>query len=142
MAGTYPHFKLYQNDGTTLVYEFEKVVDWGDGLFQDFNTFAKHESLRGQGSIISDGSESDWELPLEFLLVGDDYDNLMNQEANILSTVVKNTQYILKVDITSSTTKDLKVKLLSSIRFPITNDKSKVIKFQRGFITFLVNCWA
>lgn len=142
MAGTFPKFQLFQNDGTTLVYDFESVLDYGDGLVQDFNTFSKHESLRGQGSIISEGSQSDWELPIEFYLSGDDWEDLIAQMISIKNTILKNTQYVLKVDLTVSTTLDLKVKVLNSIRFPITNTKNKAVRSQRGFITFLVNCWA
>ena len=38
--------------------------------------------------------------------------------------------------------KDLKVKRLSPILFPITNTQKKVVNFQQGNITFRVDCWA
>ena len=78
------------------------------------------------------------ELPLEFYLTGNDYEDLIAQEENITNLIQKNVKYVLRVDLTISTTKDLKVKRLIPIRFPITNDKSKVIRSQRGFITLLV----
>jgi len=142
MPGTFPRFILYQSNGTTPVYEFECVLDYGDGIYQDPITFAKHESLRGQGSIISEGSTTEWELPLEFYLKGNDYADLIAEQSTIQTTILKNTKYVLKVDLTPSTTKALKVKRLSSIRFPITNPRSKVVTSQRGFITFVVDCWA
>lgn len=141
MASGFPRFKLYQENGSTLVYEFENILDYGDGIFLDPTTFSRHTSLRGQGSIISDGSETDWELPLEFYLTGDDYEDLIAQEKNITNLIQKNIKYVLRVDLTISTTEDLKVKRLIPIRFPITNDKSKVIRSQKGFITLLVNSW-
>jgi len=142
MPGTFPRFILYASNGTTPVYEFEYVLDYGDGIYQDPITFAKHNSLRGQGSIISEGSAEDWELPLEFYLKGDDYEDLIAKQSTIQTTILKNTKYVLKVDLTPTTTKALKVKRLSPIRFPITNQKNKVVTSQRGFITFLVDAWA
>ncbi len=143
MAGIFPRFRLYNSTGLSLLYEFDNVLDWGDGILLDPITFSKHESLRGRGSIISEGSLRDWELPLEFLLTGTDYEDLMIQKQFVNNSIVKNTKYILKVDLTEvGGTKDLKVKRLNSIRFPVTNDKSKVVRFQKGFITFLVDCWA
>lgn len=142
MAGaTFPRFRLYQNDGTTLVFEFDLVTDWGDSPFLDPITFTEHLSLRGQGSIISEGSQAPFDFPLEFLLIGDDYEDLVDQMNALPNTIVTNTQYVLRIDLTPSTTKDLKVKRLSSILFPITSSL-KVVKHQTGNIIFRVNSWS
>ena len=141
MAGTFPRFRLYENDGTTLVFEFEKVIDWDNSPFQDPITFSEHTSLRGQGSIISEGSQAPFDFPLTFVLLGNDYEDLAGQMNTLPSTIDINTQYILKIDLTASTTKDLKVKRLNPIQFPITRRK-KVVTFQDGIITFRVDSWA
>lgn len=141
MAGTFPRFRLYANNGTTLIYEFEKVLDWDNSPFQDPITFSEHISLRGQGSIISEGSQAPFNFFLNFMLVGDDYEALAGQMNTLPSTIDTNTQYILKIDLTASTTKDLKVKRLVPIQFPITT-RQKVVKFQEGIITFRVDSWA
>ena len=141
MAGTFPRFRLFQNNGTTLVFEFDKVIDWGNAPFQDPITFSEHISLRGQGSIISEGSQAPFDFILNFIFSGVDYEDLAGQMNTLSTTIAKNTQYILKIDLTASTTKDLKVKRLSPILFPITTRK-KVVTFQEGAITFRVDSWA
>ncbi len=143
MAGaTFPRFRLYQSDGTTLVFEFDIVLDWGDSPFIDAITFTEHTSLRGQGSIISEGSQAPFDFPLQFLLNGADYEDLAGQMNSLPSTIIFNTKYVLRIDLDEvGTTKDLKVKRLSSILFPVTNSKKKVVTFQEGNITFRVDSW-
>jgi len=141
MAGTFPRFRLYDSTGVSLIYEFENVLDWGNAPFLDPITFSEHTSLRGQGSIISEGSQAPWDLTLNFMLIEDDYESLVAIMNGLSSTIVNNTKYVLKIDLTSITTKDLKVKRLEPIQFPVTR-KKKVVTFQEGIINFKVNCWA
>ena len=138
MASGFPRFKLFQNDGTTLVYEFERVTETND--FQDPVTFSEHLSLRGQGSIISEGSISPWDLNLTFVLQGDDYEDLVAQMNSLLTTIETNTEYILKIDLTSSTTKNYNVKRLQSFSFPLNNGKKRV-NFQTSNIILRVDSW-
>lgn len=144
MAGaTFPRFRLYQSNGTTLVYEFDTVLDWGESPFQDAITFAEHTSLRGQGSIVSEGSTAPWDFPIQFLLTGTDYEDLAGQMNSLPSSILNNTKYVLRIDLDEvGTTKDLKVLRLSTILFPVTNSKKKVITFQEGNIIFKVDAWA
>jgi len=143
MAGnTFPRFRLYQSDGTTLVFEFSTVLDWGDSPFIDAITFSEHTSLRGQGSIVSEGSQAPFDFSLEFLLLGDNYEDLVGQMNTLPSTILNNVKYVLRIDLDEvGTTKDLKVKRLSPILFPITSNL-KVVKHQTGNITFRVDSWA
>lgn len=144
MAGsTFPRFRLFQSDGTTLVFEFESVLNWGDSPFVDAITFAEHTSLRGQGSIISEGSTAPFDFSLQFLLTGIDYKDLAGQMNSLPSTILNNVKYVLRIDLDEvATTKDLKVKRLSPILFPVTNENKKVITFQEGNIIFKVDAWA
>ncbi len=143
MAGaTFPRFRLYQNDGTTLVFEFDLVTDWDNSPFQDPITFGEHNSLRGQGGIISEGSQAPFDFPLTFMLIGNNYEDLVAQMSALSTTIATNTQYILRIDLTLSTTKDLKVKRLSSILFPTGTGSKKVVDFQEGLITFKVDVWS
>ena len=144
MAGaTFPRFRLYQSDGTTLVFEFDATLDWDNSPFQDPITFTEHTSLRGKGSIISEGSPAPFDFPLRFLLTGADYKDLVGQMGSLRSTILNNTKYVLRIDIDEiGGTEDLKVKRLSSILFPITSDSKKVVTFQEGTIIFRVNSWA
>jgi hypothetical protein len=140
MAGTFPRIRLYNSTGVSLIYEFENVTDIND--WQDPITFAEHASLRGQGSIISEGSNAPWDLNMSFVLIDDDYEALVSQMSSILSTIVKNTKYILKVDLTASTTKDYKVKRLQSFVFPLNNNNKKRVNFQTVNGIFRVDSWA
>ena len=141
MAGTFPRFRLYAENGISLIYEFDNVLDWSDSPFLDPTSFVEHTGLRGQGSIVSAGSTEAWDFDLEFYLSASDYEALVVLMQAVSSTVVFNTRYILKIDLTTGgSTKDLKVKRLQSVRFPITS-KRKVVKSQRGLITLKVDCW-
>lgn len=139
MPGSFPRFRLYQSDGTTPVYEFECVTDIND--FQDPFNFIEHTSLRGQGSIISEGSTSPWDLNLTFILTGEDYEDLVDQIDDLLTTIIKNTKYVLRVDLTPSTNKVYKVKRLESFDFPLNNNKKRV-NFQTVNLTLRVDAWA
>jgi hypothetical protein len=141
MAGTFPRFRLYDSTGVSLIYEFENVTDWGNTPFLDPITFSEHVSLRGQGSIISEGSQAPWDLSLNFMLIEEDYEALVAILNTLSTTIANNTKYVLKIDLTSITTKDLKVKRLETIQFPVTRNK-KVVTFQEGIITLRVDCWA
>ena len=139
MAGTFPRFRLYDSTGVSLIYEFENVTDIND--WQDPITFAEHTSLRGQGSIISEGANAPWDLNMSFVIINDDYEGLVSQLNSLLTTIVKNTKYVLKVDLTASTTKDYKVKRLESFAFPL-NNKKKRVNFQTVNGIFRVDSWA
>lgn len=140
MAGSFPRFRLYDETGTSLIYEFEKVTD-ESGIFQDPETFVEHTSLRGQGSIIAEGSDAPRDITLTFLLIDNDYEALVAQINALSTTIVKNTKYILKVDLTASTTKDIKVKRLEPMQFPITR-RQKRVTLQDVLITFRAGSWA
>lgn len=137
MAG-FPRFRLYAADGVTLVYEFVNVTDIDD--FADPTDSVEHTSLRGQGSIITEGSDAPWDLPLDFVLIGEDYEDLSAQIINVKNTIVKFTKYILKVDVTTGTTQDYKVMRLQTFEFPIQGNKKR-INFQHVKVNFRVDSW-
>jgi len=134
-----PTFKLYDSTGTSLQYTFEYVTDIDD--FQDPQSFVEHTSLRGQGSIISAGSTEPWDLTLTFMLKNTTYAGLVAEMNALLTTIAKNTKYVLKVGLTSTTTKDYKVKRLTSFQFPLDSRKKR-ITWQRVVCTFRVDAWA
>lgn len=138
MSG-FPTFKLYQSDGTTLVYEFDNVTEIND--FQDPATYVEHSSLRGQGSIISGGDDAPWDMTLTFVIFDDNYQGLSNQINNLSTTIAKFTKYVLSIDFgESGDTKDYKVQRIASIEFPLTNNQKRV-RIQTCQITFRVNTW-
>jgi hypothetical protein len=139
MPAGFPRFRLYESNGTTLVYEFVYVTDIND--FQDPADFVEHTSLRGQGSIIVEGSNQPWDLNLSFVLIDEDYEALVAQLNALPSTIDKFTKYILKVDLTPSSTKNYKVMRLQSLQFPLNNNKKRV-NFQTAQIVLRVDTWA
>ena len=149
MAGnTFPRFRLYQSDGTTLVYEFSLALNWDNSPFQDPITFSLHKSLRGQGGIVSEGSQDTFDFPLNFMLVGSGINNtektkdLLDQMNTLPITILPNTKYVLRIDLDEiGNTKDLKVLRLQSFSFSLTTNK-KVVTFQEGIVIFIVDAWA
>ena len=134
-----PTFKLYGANGSTLVYTFDYVTD-ETGLWDDPVNYSEHTSLRGQGSIISEGGLSPFDLSLTFILKGTDYYNLTEKIDDVQTKIVKFTPYILKVSKTLSTVRSIKVKRISPILFPYTY-KQKRINIQNGVITFRASSW-
>ncbi len=137
-----PTFKLYASDGISLIYQFEHVLDWGDGPFFDPKSYVVHKSFRGQGGIVSDGTDDTWNFGLEFYLSGSDYADLVAKMKAVSTSIVFNTKYILKIQLSSGgSTEDLYVKRLSNVTYPISS-LNKVVTSQKGTINFLVDCWA
>ena len=133
-----PTFKLYDSTGTSLQYTFTYTTDIDD--FQDPQSFVEHTSLRGQGSIVSAGSTEPWDLTLTFVLKDDNYEGLASQMNSLLTTIAKNTKYVLKIGLTNATTKDYKIKRLTSFEFPLDRRKKRVT-WQTVRVTFRVDAW-
>lgn len=110
-----PSYILYNSSGTGQIYTFPKVQV--DNSPQDPTDYVEIDGLRGQGSIIIPGSNEAWDLILDFVLCGTDYQDIRAQMDALEATIVKNTKYILKIDLTPSTTKDYKVKRLETFIF-------------------------
>lgn len=137
---TFPRYRLYESDGTTLVYDFENVLD-DKGIFEDPTNFIEHVALRGQGAINIEGSTSPFDITLNFVLFGTDYEDLVAKMLSVKSTIDQNTKYILKVQLTTGgSTEDFKVKRLTSIQWPNSRN-SKRVRIQDGTITLRVNTW-
>ena len=130
-----PSYKLYASDGLTLVYTFQYVQN--DNGPQDPLKFTEIKGIRGQGSIIIAGSDDSWDSKLQFILIGKNYQDLIAQMNALQSTIVKKTPYILKVDLTPSTTQDYNVMRV----MPIDWEPSQRFYSQKGTISFKVNSW-
>lgn len=142
----YPSFKLYESDGSTLVYEFECVTDIVDN--QDPAHYVEHETLRGTGSRIIPGSESAWDLPLSFMLIAsgssdaDKYTDLTAKIDTVKNTIQKFTKYIFKVEKTQGgATEDYNVMRIAPISFPVSDTNLKRVTLQPVDMVLRVNCW-
>ena len=88
------------------------------------------------GSIIIPGSTEAWNLNLNFILQSDDYEELISSMDSLESTIVMHTNYVLKIDRTSSSTKDYKILAMNS---NIIIMKTEIIsEFDGGVYCFLL----
>lgn len=134
---TFPvKYILYQSDGSTPVYTFSYVQN--DTSLQDPKDFVEISSLRGVGSIIIPGSVQAYDMSISFIVVGEDYEDLIDKLDTLQSTIVTQTKYVLKIDRTSSTTKDYNVMRLQS--FDITSDDFRTNMAQVECV-LRVNSW-
>lgn len=141
MALSFPTYELFDSTGVSSVYKFPNVID-DPGVFSDPKSFVEHTSLRGEGSIISAGCGEPFDITLTFVLQGTDYEDLVAQMDALLTTIDFNTKYVLKIDLTTGgSTRDYKVKRLSSFQFPLDRQKKRVT-FQTVRVTFRVDSWA
>lgn len=131
-----PEYIVWNETETAQIYTITFVQS--DNSPQDPGKFVELNSFRGQGAIIIDGGDTaPWNLILDFVLQGTDYEDLIAKMDAVENTILKNEKYVLKIDRTASTTKDYKVKRIDPIVW--ANDRRTTI--QHGTITFLVNSW-
>jgi hypothetical protein len=126
----HPQFRLYAANGSTLVYEFEHVqniVGWPS----DQPSNIEITNLRSQGSINIPGGKKSYDIALQGILLGTDYSDLTSKILALRDTVVSNTNYVLKLDKTSSTTDDIHVIRIEPIQlndsYRLTMQKYNVI---------------
>lgn len=129
-----PSYKLYQNDGLTLVYTFDAITQ--DNSPKDPKKGYDVEGIRGEGLIHVGGAKASWDLILRFHLSASDYEALIAKMDTLKDTILEDTKYVLKIDRTSSTTQNYNV-ILRSIEW----DAGRRTKYQKGTIIFSVNAW-
>lgn len=110
-----------------------------DNSPQDPGKFVELNSFRGQGSIVVDGGNTaPWDLILDFVLQGTDYEDLIAKMDAVGDTILKNTKYVIKIGRTISTTKDYKVKRIEPVVF---RPNERRLTIAHGTITFRVASW-
>ena len=132
-----PSFKLYDNTGLNLQHTFEVVQN--TNAPQDPQANVIHRTTRGKGAIVIDGGQEAWELEIEGILSADDYEALVVKMDAMTAAIVKFTPYILKIDKTSTTSYEYKVKRVLPIEWGETNYRNNYI-FYRCIL--LVNSWS
>jgi hypothetical protein len=131
-----PTFKLYDYTATTLLYTFP-LVQYTNAP-QSVQDTVEISNLRGQGSIILDGGNSAWDLELQFVLRGDDYEDLTSKIDELESALELNTPYQLTIDKSESAVYQYKVKRIT----PITYDASLRTRIQKVSVLLRVNSWS
>ena len=124
-----PSFKLYAEDGVSLVYTFEHVFDtnWP----QDNPSSIEYTNTRSTGAITIPEGDQPYDIFLDSVLLGDDYTALTAKIFALRDTVVANTRYVLKceksIGIFDSIKVMRKVKIYLEKSKRINNQKYKII---------------
>ena len=130
-----PTFQLLASNGTTPVYTFDYIINRNYP-----NENPRHIALtnnRGVGEIIIPQGKGAWDYLLEGVLLASFYSALETKKASLLSTVLTNTRYVLRVDTSPTTYADFKVMRLSSIEWGNTNHNT----YQYFTIILRVDTW-
>jgi len=139
MADFTPKFKLYNTGvGGTLRYTFIAVQY--TNAPQTTGKYVEIKGQRGIGSIIIDGGTDTWELVIRGILYNegdDDYEDLTANIDTLEAAVVYNTPYVLRIDKTSTTYYEYKVKRVK----PISYSESFRTDMQEYEVRLLVNVW-
>lgn len=134
-----PSFDLYASNGITLIYTFP-VVQYTN-LPVSNGRYIEIEGQRGIGSIILDGGQSPFDIIINgFFMIqsaSEGYTDIVEDIANIESTIVLNTPYYLRVDKTISTYWEYKVKRILPIEYP----ESLRTDYQEYKVTLRALCW-
>jgi hypothetical protein len=134
-----PSHKIYQTNGTTLVYNIGQVIRREPAMNLAVPDYIEHENLRGSGSIIIPGGSKAYDMTLYARLGASNYTNLMTALSTLESTIAINTRYILKIDLSSTTTQDLNVMRIQPI--VVDNSRGKLHTFLYYTLTLRINCW-
>jgi len=132
----HPRFRLYASDGTTPVYEFEYVQNITNWLTENPSNI-EITNLRSQGSINIAGGQKSVDLTLQGILISDSYENLTTLIFALEAAVVANTNYILKLDKTSTTHDDIHVIRVVGIKW----EDSRRINNIKYEVTFKTLSW-
>jgi hypothetical protein len=132
----HPRFRLYAADGTTPVYEFEYVQNLPDWQ-TDNPSNIEITNLRSQGSINIPGGDKSADLNLQGILIAANYEALTTAVFALTAAVVANTNFILKIDKSPSTTDTIRVRRVVGIKW----EESKRLTMIKYTVTFKTLSW-
>jgi hypothetical protein len=131
-----PSFTLLASNGTTVVYSFEyiqRITGWPS----DAPSNIEITNLRSQGSINIPGGNRSADLTLNGILIGTDYTDLQGKISTLQSTIAANTNYILELEKSSSTSDKIRVQRIT----PIQWEDSQRTTTQKYSIMFRTLSW-
>ena len=139
MSDFVPRFKLYNSNGVTLEHTFEAVQR--TNAPQSPYRYIQIDGVRGKGALIIPAGTPSWELEIEGLIYIDGategYEELIVKIDTMEDDITLDTNYYLRIDKTSSTYYEYKVRRLE----PILWEESLRTDIQRYLVRFLVNAW-
>jgi hypothetical protein len=103
-----PTFELYDSTGSDLIWTFFAVDD--TNIPQAPVDTVTITNFRSSGAIVIAGGDKPFEGSLHFWVVGSGYTDVMGQIDTLLSSIVINTPYTLKIGTSASTTISYNVK--------------------------------
>jgi hypothetical protein len=129
-----PSAYLYAANNVTLIYTFSTIMAPIEGFPNTDNPKnVTYGNIRSAGELsVSGGTASD-EIVIRGRLKYSNYDNLISAFNTLQSTIVANTPYILKVDLTPSTTQSYNVKRKGKIEIENTDNLTTFIYFAIRF---------
>lgn len=130
-----PTLKLYASDGNTLVYTFSGHQ--ATNMPQDPKKKVIHSALRGNNAIVITGGNQEWELYIDGIFLGADYEEIAGKISAIETAIVLGTPYVLKFQKTATTYYSYNVKRVTPIDFPDSLRNT----YQEYKIIFLANSW-
>ena len=122
------YFKLYQNDGNTLVCTFPVV--FSANYPHSEKNLIEHKNVRGKGSIVVDGGNSPWTITLKGVLNAVDYSALTVLIDAMETAIVLNTPYVLKITKGIGTTYNYNVKRIEPIIWQEDNLRTNFMEYQ------------
>ena len=132
----HPRFRLYAADGTTLVYEFLYIQNIS-GWQSDNPSNIEISNLRSQGSINIPGGDKSVDLTLRGILIANDYEALTTLIFALNAAVLNNTNYVLKIDKSPSSSDSIRVKRVIGIDW----EDSQRVTMQKYIVTFRTLSW-
>ncbi len=91
-----PKVKLFQSDGSTLVYTFPAVNSTNAPQSPVKTTFI--EGIRGIGGILVKGSIGAWDLILKGTITGTDYEDIVTKMDAMVSAIPVGDKFVVKID--------------------------------------------
>lgn len=130
-----PRFNLYASDGVTLLYTFIAVQ--ATNAPQSLNKNTVIEGIRGQGCIVITGSTSAWDLTINGVFLGSNYEAIVILMDALEAAIPIGTKFVLKIDKTPSTTYSYNVIRITPIEYP----ESLRTDYQEYKVVLKANSW-
>jgi hypothetical protein len=131
-----PTFKLYAANGSTLLYTFQYVQNI-TGWPSDQPSNIEITNLRSQGSINIPGGLKSYDITIQGILSEEDYTALTTAIFSLQSSIAPNTNMILTIDKSSTSTESIHVTRV----LPIILEQSFRTTFQKYSVTFRALAW-
>ena len=135
-----PKFTIRSADNVTQLYTFPAVQS--TNLPQTVRDTITITNQRARGAVIIDGGIKSFEAKLDFVIWSDtlDYEDISSQIDTLETTIPINTPFILRMDKTSTTYYEMRIKRLVPFDYQDVATDQKIGR-QKVSATFLTDSW-